>query len=56
MKDTITGMNTLEETNSRVDKAKNQISDLEYKEAENTQSEKQKGDYQTTSGVPVFAS
>ena len=32
----------LQESNSRVDKAGNQISDLEYKEAKNTQLEQQK--------------
>ena len=43
MKDTLTEMkNSLQEKNSRVDKAKNQISNLEYKEAKNTQSEQQK--------------
>ena len=42
-KDTLTEMkNSLQEKNSRVDKAKNQISNLEYKEAKITQSEQQK--------------
>ena len=37
MKDTLTKMkNSVQGINSRVDKAKNQISDLEYKEAKNT--------------------
>ena len=33
--------NNLQGINSRVDEAENQISDLEYKEAKNTQSEQQ---------------
>ena len=38
MKDKLTEMETnLQGINSRVDEAKNQISNLEYKEAENTQ-------------------
>ena len=38
MKDTLTEMNNnLQGINSRVDEAKNQISNLEYKEAKNTQ-------------------
>ena len=42
MKDTLTEMkNNLQGISSRVDEAENQISDLEYKEAENTQSEQQ---------------
>ena len=40
MKDTVTEMmRNLLGINSRVDEAKNQISDLEYKEAKNNQSE-----------------
>ena len=43
MKDTLTEMkNNLQGINSRVYEAKNQISNLEYKEAKNTQSEQQK--------------
>ena len=43
MKDTLSEMkNNLQEINSRVDKAEKQISNLEYKEAKNTQSEQQK--------------
>ena len=43
MKDTITEMkNNLQGINSTVDEAKNQISNLEYKEAKNTQSEEKK--------------
>ena len=43
MKDIATEMkNNLWEINSREDEAKNQISNLEYKEAKNTQSQKQK--------------
>ena len=43
MKDTLTEMkNNLQGIKSRVDEAKKEISDLEYKEAENTQSEQQK--------------
>ena len=43
MKDTLTEMkNNLQGLNSKVDEDKNQISDLEYKEAKNTQSEQQK--------------
>ena len=43
MKETLTEMKSnLQESNSRVDKAGNQISDLEYKEAKNTQLEQQK--------------
>ena len=34
--------NNLQGNNSRVDEAKNQINDLEYKEAKITQSEQQK--------------
>ena len=34
--------NNLQGIKSRVDEAKKEISDLEYKEAENTQSEQQK--------------
>ena len=42
MKDTVTEMmRNLLGINSRVDEAKNQISDLEYKEAKNNQSEQQ---------------
>ena len=44
MKDTLTEMkNNLQGINSKVDEAENQISDLECKEAKNTQSEQQKG-------------
>ena len=40
MKDTLIEIkNQLQEINSRVDEAKNQISDLEHKEAKNNQSE-----------------
>ena len=40
MKDTLTAIkNNLKGNNSRVDKTKNQISDLEHKEAKNNQSE-----------------
>ena len=43
MKNTLTEMkNDLQRINSRVDEAKNPISDLEYKEAKSTQSEQQK--------------
>ena len=43
MKNTVTEMNNNSHgINSRVDKTKNQISDLEYKEAKNTQSGQQK--------------
>ena len=35
--------NNLQGTNSRVDEAKNQTSNLEYKEAKNTQSAQQEG-------------
>ena len=43
MKDTLTEMkNNLQGINSKVDEAENQISDLECKEAKNTQSEQQK--------------
>ena len=42
MKDTLIEIkNNLQENNSRVDEAKNQVNDLEYKEAKNKQSEKQ---------------
>ena len=41
MKDTLTENNNLQGISSRVDEAENQISDLEYKEAKNTQSEQQ---------------
>lgn len=34
--------NNFQGVNSRVDKAKNQISELEYKKAKNTQSEQEK--------------
>ena len=44
MKDTLTEIkNNLQGINSRVDEAKNQINDLEYKEAKNNQSEQQEG-------------
>ena len=66
MKDTLTEMkNKLQVINSSVGEAKNQNSVLEYKEAENTQSEQQKekknfneGSVRslgTTSSVPTFA-
>ena len=43
MKDTLTEMkNPLQGINSTVDEAENQISNLEYKAAKNTQSEQQK--------------
>ena len=43
MKDTLTEIkNNLQGINSRVHDAENQISNLEYKEAKNTQSEQQK--------------
>ena len=43
MKNTLTERkNNLQGINSRVDEAKNQISDLEYKEEKNTQPEQQK--------------
>ena len=43
MKDTLTEIkNNSQGINSRLDEAENQISDLEYKEAKNTQSELQK--------------
>lgn len=43
MKDTIAKMkNNLQGFNSRVDEAENQVSNLEYKEAENTQSKQQR--------------
>ena len=43
MKDTLIEIkNNLQRNNSRVDEAKNQISDLENKEANNNQSEQQK--------------
>ena len=43
IKDTLTEMkNNLQGINSRVHEAENQISDLEYKETKNTQSEQQK--------------
>ena len=42
MKDTLIEIkNNLQGTNSRVDEAKNQISDLEHKEAKNNESEQQ---------------
>ena len=42
VKDTLIEIkNNLQGNNSRVDEAKNQINDLEYKEAKNKQSEKQ---------------
>ena len=42
MKDTLTEIkNNLQGNNSRVDEAKNQINDLEHKEAKNNQSEQQ---------------
>ena len=42
MKDTlIERKNDLQENNSRMDEAKNQINDLEHKEAKNNQSEQQ---------------
>ena len=42
MKDTLVEIeNNLQGINSRVDKAKNQINDLEHKEANNNQSEQQ---------------
>ena len=42
MKDTVIEIkNNFQGTNSRVDEAKNQISDLEHKEAENNQSEQE---------------
>ena len=42
MKDTLIKIkNNLQGINSRVDEAKNQINDLEYKEAKNNQSEQQ---------------
>ena len=67
MKDKLTEMETnLQGINSRVDEAKNQISNLEYKEAKDTQSDQQKekklkmriedGASGTTSSVPTFAS
>ena len=41
-KDTLTEIkNNLQGNNSRVDEAKNQINDLEYKEAKNNHTEKQ---------------
>ena len=44
MKDTlIERKNDLQENNSRMDEAKNQINDLEHKEAKNNQSEQQQG-------------
>ena len=39
MKDTLTEMSNLQGINSRVHEAKNQNSDLRYKETKNTQSE-----------------
>ena len=39
MKDILTEMNNLQRISGRVDEVKNQISDLGYKEAKNTQSE-----------------
>lgn len=43
MKDAIAKMkNNLQVFNSRVDEAENQVSNLEYKEAENTQSKQQR--------------
>ena len=43
MKDTLTEMkNNLQGINNRVDKTKNQISDLEYEETKHAQSEQQK--------------
>ena len=41
MKNTLTEMHNLHGVNSKVDNAENQIRDLEYKEAKNTQSEQQ---------------
>ena len=42
MKDTLIKIkDNLQENNSRVDEAKNQINDLEHKEQKNNQSEKQ---------------
>ena len=41
MKETLIDMNNLQGINSSVDEAENQISDLEYKEAKNPQSEQQ---------------
>ena len=43
MKDTLTGIrNNLQGNNSKVDEAENQISNWEYKEVKNIQSEQQK--------------
>ena len=42
MKDTLTERNDLQKINSRVDETKDQIRDLEYKEAKSIQSEQQK--------------
>ena len=69
MKDTLTKMkNSVQGINSRVDKAKNQISDLEYKEAKNTLLEQEEektiptkmmmveGASGTTSSIPTFTS
>ena len=42
MKDTLTEIKNNLQGFNRVDKAKNQISDLKYKEAKNTQSAQQK--------------
>ena len=42
MKDTLTKKNNLEGINSRVDEVKNQINDLEHKEAKNSQQNKKK--------------
>ena len=68
MKDTLTEIeNNLQGNNSRVDEAKNQINDLEHKEAKSNQSEQQEeekriqeteysvGSSGTTSSVPTFA-
>ena len=68
MKATLTEMkNNLQDINSRVKEAKSQISDLEYKEAKHSQSEKQEEkriqknedsikSSRTTSSIPTFIS
>ena len=60
MKNTLTEIkNNLQGIHSRVEKAKNQISNLEYKEAKNTQKEKNPKKMKilgTTSSIPTFVS
>ena len=65
MKDTLIEIkNNLQWKNSRVDEAKNQINDMEHKEAKNNQPEQEKKEppkirivqvaSETTSSIPTF--